>query len=376
MKKGVAIPALKAKTREAARAIIKHDDLLTEYQALLGLPEDEGQWTEYHQNVALVRDMRLDAGQRVFNLEQKIAQTPKEDKAELKSLKAQKKEVAQEILEMPELGSTYEEWEELSSFEKSTGVGRPPLAIEVAILRAEDELNASLAELRDVEAEEGVQPQTKEEIVQKYEEATKNTGRARIDPLGVLDRDIRNINQEIEYIESGEAEQDRIQKEKESMSKAGKRQGRPPIPLEQKLNDLKGKRETLLRKRNKMESNLGPIQAIERQIKLKHDDVFFLRKALREKGMDPRDVDVSGTYEGKAIESAFDDIASLKKMIETMQASEGSSSQIQARESQKILAKESERLRKRNEQIRAEAREKMGISDLDELARDVGVKVG
>ena len=315
MKKGVGIPAIKSKTREAARAIIKYDDLMTEYSALLNLPEDEASWGEQEQNVALVRDMRLDAAQRIFQVEQKIAETPKSDKEELKTLKKQKKEIGQEILEMPELGSTYEEWEELSQLEKSTGVGRPPLPIEVAILRAESELEEKMAELRQIEDEEGLKHQTKEEIIQEYEKATKNTGRAKIDPLGVLDRDIRNINQEIDYIESGEAEKERMEKEKAAKAKGGLRQGRPPIPLEDKLVSLKAKRDRLITKRNRMEENLGPIKKLERQVKLKHDDIFFLRKALRDKGMDPREVDVSDTYEGKAIQEAQEDVESIRAMM-------------------------------------------------------------
>lgn len=370
MKKGESLPEINTKTREAARAILKNTDLEDEYAALLGLPEDESELDDYEQDLAFVRDMRIDAARRLIETEDQIASAQSD---EVRELKAIRREIAREINEMPAAGSTYQEWEELSEEQRSPGVGRPPLPIEVALLRSRTEREDRLRELRAVERKEGRKPFTVEQIIDTYRKATAKTGRKPIDPLGALDRQIRDLKTEIDYLATPEAEEEFQQKiEAAKHSHKGKRFGRPPEPLADKIHRLSVKRDQLIEKRAKMESGLGPVEKMERQLKLKRDDIFALRKSLRNKDIDPDSAAASNTDEGVILEKLSADVDRLKKLVEQMKSG-SDDKEFLTKHQQKLYDEETKRLQKSNQELRKSARDRLGAEDINELARDLGV---
>jgi len=372
MKKGTSVPAIKIKSREAARAVIKFNELEDEYQALLNLPSDESEWDERDQEVAYVRDIRMEAARRLNEVEKQISELPKTD-PEAKKLKATRKEIVTEINELPAAGSTFSEWEELSDEERSPGIGRPPTPIEVSLLRASDQREQKLSELRQVEEDEGRSPASEEDILQYYKKATEKTGRSPIDPLGVLDRDIRNINVELEKIENGEAEAEYQEAlNKATVSEQGKRYGRPPESPAKKKARLEKRLKALSDRRSAMEAALTPTEKMERHLKLKRDDVFYIRKGLRERGMDPREVDISGTTEASLLEKLEADIESIKGMIEKMKSGTDDSKYL-AKYQNKVYEEGKKLIQKRNEEVRAEAKGNLQAGDFADLARDLGV---
>jgi hypothetical protein len=370
MRKGESVPKINIKTREAARAILITNDLEDEYLALLNLPENESEWSDHEENVAFVRDMRMDAALRLIDTEHEIAS---ESGSGLKELKAIRREISQEINAMPASGSTYEEWEELSEDERSTGIGRPPLPIELSLLRARMNREEKMIELRSVEKEVGRPQFSEDQIVEKYRNATENTGRRPINLLGALDRDIRILSVEIEFLKTDDAEVDYQEKVTSAKhSKKGKRYGRPPEPVNEKLERLSLKKAKISEKRAKIELSLGPVEKMERQIKVKRDDIFSLRKNLRNRGIDPEGEAASATDEGVILDKMLSDVERIKGLVEMMKSG-SDDKEFLAKQQQKIYEEEASRIKKNNRELRKSARDRLGVGDINELARDIGV---
>lgn len=367
MRKGEKIPPFKQKSREAARAILANRELEDQYSALLGLPEDASQFDEREQEVHMVSDMRIKAAERYADVQLEIESLEKGD-PQLKELKKSRRSINAEINEMPPAGSTFSEWEALSEEERSAGPGRPPVPIEIKLVRSRIDRDEAMADLRKVEKDEGREKSSEKQILEYYEEATKNTGRTPIDPLGALDREIRKIQSELALIEDGTAEKEYKKKVKSAMvSDQGKRYGRPPETPKAKKKRLTARLESLQKRVKAMEDTLSPVERMERELKLHRDELFYLRKAIRLRGVDPKG-DISGEPEAVAISDVLKRIDTIKATIETMKKG-GDASEVMAAMRARSVA---DARRKYESEPGAGKKKEVG-EDLDSLAQDLGV---
>lgn len=243
--------------------------------------------------------------------------------------KAQAKRAADELraeLEaLPDLGLTLAEWSLLSDQDLNArrSVGRPPIPFEVKYLRAKSDFESSYHEYETLSFAMGcptcsmdshyVHPLPGGDMARVYNEYMKNMGKRGLDELGLIDSRIRDIDEKIEHIESGEAQREREQKEIERVRKGNKKSGRPPRDLDVVLREHREKREKLVDRLNRLESKLSPIGKIERAIKLKKDDIYFTRKKIRARGWDPKTGDRSVMPFGDALDKSEQDLSALKR---------------------------------------------------------------
>ena len=123
----------------AARAKKKHEEVRKEYDLRLGageaIPESE---QKAKRQVAQQRYVKFVELERI-NDDVLAAQRGEKDlpDEELSALKEARSALFKEIGEMPELGLTWEEWDELPSSMKARRLGKPKLSLDQRLIRAE-----------------------------------------------------------------------------------------------------------------------------------------------------------------------------------------------------------------------------------------------
>lgn len=289
------LPKIEMEFRRTARAILKKLDFEQEREALLSI-SDQGDARS--QEVIEVAEMRMALAEEIkLVLDKLVAAKNKEEQARLKEAQ---KNLMEEFMSLPELGSTFDEWmEAINKGIVKKSAGRPPIPFEVNLIRAQELAKKSMASYIDLSNQLGNpvsiddpslhHPLNEKDMLNLYSKVTANMGKESHDELGVIDAEVRKLDARINYIKSGEAERERDEKlRKAKYSSKGTRLGRPFEPLEDILARLESEKESLEEKKERLEAKLPVVDMIARRIKVTEDQMRDVRASIRKQGWDPR----------------------------------------------------------------------------------------
>ena len=378
------LPEVEREFRNASRALLKKQELEEEFDALLSLTEDEKE-TEYGQAVLEVAEIRMDLAADIKTAIDDLA------KAKSKADKTEKREAQKNLMEefvaLPDLGATFEDWEELveqGGIKRS--VGRPPVPFEVSLLRAREDAEQALGKYKRAAKKHGFpesledkslnHPIPLDQMLELYKKATKNMGKSSNDELGVLDAEIRKMEARIEHITSGEAQREREEKLKSAKySSRGTRLGRPFEPLEELLEKYETEKAEMEAKREKLESKLPPLEKMDRRIKIQEDQARDLRRLIRAEGWDPRSDDRDSMPYGDVLNRVELEIKKLKELRKKTESGVASAPDKRAeREIRRrvIMQEELNRQHEKDRQFRSGNAKEDLSEGLDQLAKEVG----
>lgn len=315
------IPEREKAYRRAAEAVTLHTQLQTELKSMIGLSEDEydtprgkeiialaneriqvsrgiedamTQSNELNTTVRTLRDKIKELHSILMDgavsepevksiKEQELALVAElnEIKAYLKELKVFRAEGNAAYNEMPELGFTSAEWDAIPEEEKKKELGRPKLSIEVRIIRAEREKEEALKELNDIEAKEGLPLSTESKLLNEKSsnDGDAENGGPQNDYLMEMDKLFRRLCDEIELIESGEAERQQEDKMKHARrSKQGNLLGRPMEDLDKKLARLRSEAASTISKIDEIEKTLTGLDAVCRDLRVYRDILKWAKR--------------------------------------------------------------------------------------------------
>lgn len=378
------LPEVEREFRNASRAVLKQQELEEEFDALLSLSEED-KATEYGQAVLEVADIRMDLAGDIKQVIDDLAKA--KSKAEKSEFREAQKNLMEEFVALPDLGATFEDWEELADqggIKRS--VGRPPVPFEVNLIRSREDASQALEKYQKVSKKAGNpeslekngvhHPIPLEEMLQLYKEVTKNMGKSANDELGVLDTEIRKMEARIEHITSGEAQRERDEKLKSAKySKRGTRLGRPFEPLEDLLQKYESEKMEMEEKRERLESKLPPLEKMDRRIKIQEDQARDLRRLIRSEGWDPRSDDREGMPHGDVLQRVELEIKKLKELRQKTEEGVSSASDKRADRDIKrrlIMQEELNRQHERDRQFRSGNAKEDLSEGLDQLAKEVG----
>lgn len=269
--------------QKAVSALVKATDnfniLNAEFEALIGVTaDDEG--TERYADIMEVVDARKSLAEEKDSLTQIIRQMNKENNtAKAEQLEARRKEVEEELRQYPPLGFTFEEFEQDGEAQVvELDRGRPAMEIEVRMVRAERELQEARRQAIALAAEEDMDESDIDAMVEAELNKDVKPGRPKNDQIGRLDKRVLDLTRKIEYIESGEAEQDRIAKQ--NISEKGSLRGRKPEPLNEILTKLKRELADVKERIVILEGKLDAKGQLERKLKIIRDSKRQLKKDL------------------------------------------------------------------------------------------------
>jgi hypothetical protein len=127
-----------------------------------------------------------------------------ENEAEAASLREIRSILISHLNEIPDLGATYAEWDQLSDEDKARNLGRPKLSIEARLLRAREAEAEALKTLSDIKGEEVRRHDIPSDIIGEVSKETF-VGRPQSDAIDLSDTKRRRLLLAIEHIDSGEA---------------------------------------------------------------------------------------------------------------------------------------------------------------------------
>lgn len=385
MKGKTKLPPVEREFRDAARSILKYRELEDEFKALLGI-DDSSVSAEYREELIEVSDLRMDIAKEIKDIIDAIVSTKSKD--EKTKLRKSQKELMDELSNLPDIGTTFSDWEELeSSGNLKRSVGRPPVPFEVNLLRSKEEADVSWEKYLKVSKESG-NPASLEDsdlshpipigkMIALYKEATKNMGRSSRDELGYIDSEIRKLNARIDHIVSGEEEREREEKlKKAKYSSKGTRLGRPFEPIEDVLERYKREKAALENKRSELESKLTPFERMERRIKVQEDKIRDLRKKIRAEGWDPKKDSVESMPYGEELRAMEDKVQSLRAVkAKAEKSSENIADKRAEREIKRRLIMQEELMRQheRDQESKGSTKKDSVVEGLDQLEKEIGM---
>lgn len=377
------LPKIEMEFRNTARAILKKMDIEQERDALLSLSDEMDQRS---QEVLEVANIRMDLAKEIKSVLDQLFKA--KSKSEQASLKEAQKNLMDEFMSLPELGSTFDEWmEAVENDLVKRSAGRPPIPFEVNLIRAQElaetsvnnyvELSNKLGNPRSFDDKTLRHPLDEKDMLDLYSKVTANMGKESNDELGVIDSDIRKLDVKINYITSGEAQRDRDEKLRHAKySSNGTRLGRPFEPLDETLARYESEKEALEEKRERLESKLPTIQKMARRIKIEEDKLRDLRRLIRNKGWDPRRDSRDEMPYGEIITEIEALIAKLKDMKSRAESESGKADQRKSErevERRITMQKELNRQHERDEMLRKSISSKGDLQEgVDKLMKEIG----
>jgi len=257
----------------AARAKKKHEEVRKEYDLRLGvgeaIPESE---QKAKRQVAQQRYVKFVELERI-NDDVLAAQRGEKDlpDEELSALKEARSALFKEIGEMPELGLTWEEWDELPSSMKARRLGKPKLSLDQRLIRAEKADQEAEASLRKEEERSGVKPASVEDLKERYvSKSGKGPGRRGYTRLDKIDADIRRVSRKLADVEAE-------QKAPSSVEGEPQPQGRRRRTPEEKRADYKQQIDALMDKAEAIEASLERDAMMRRNLKKLGEEVKLLK---------------------------------------------------------------------------------------------------
>lgn len=376
------LPKIEMEFRNTARSILKKMDFEQEQKALLSVVDEKD---ERSKEVLEVSQIRMSLAEEIKIVLDKLVATKSKD--EQARLKEAQKNLMDEFMSLPELGSTFDEWmEAVDQGLVKRSAGRPPIPFEVNLIRARELAQSAMANYIKLSNELGNpktlddpslrHPLSEKDMLDLYARVTANMGKDSNDELGVIDAEIRKLDSKIHYITSGEAQRDRDEKLRHAKySSNGTRLGRPFEPLDETLARLEGEKEALEEKRERLESNLSTIEKMARRIKIEEDKLRDVRRLIRSKGWDPRKDSREGMPYGDILSETEAMIAKLKDMKKTAESGSKKADQRKAEreiERRIVMRNELNREHEREESIRKSIAEKGDLEEgVDQLVKDI-----
>lgn len=193
------------------------------------------------------------------------------------ALKDKESELYRELALLPELGVTQHEWDnDYSEEEKKRQLGRPTLTIEIELIRARKNQKETQEKLRALETKNKVdKPVNLRTAALKLSETVAKgrlPGKPRLDELGLLDQQLRNVTRKISMVKNKEDI-----KGVTVLSHYGKEMGRKRKPISAKLKPLMTEKVAIEAAIKKKEGSLSASGKLRRQVKKLRDEARQLK---------------------------------------------------------------------------------------------------
>lgn len=240
------LPLVEKEKTVATKLAVSLNTLEAEFDSMLCLSADE---RNEPRGMAVIAnaELRLSIANDIELLNDDIRSAiESEDKALESKKKSKKATLMAELDRMAPLGYTQPEWDAVGDEFKVKELGRPKLSIEFKLNRARTDFKSKLSTLNRLEAAEEMEKSTFESLLLEHQSKLKKVkgkkvlpGRPKYTQVDILKRDLKKVNDKINYIVSGEAHADQQRRLAESNAGSdGKRVGRPLTDLNKKLSEL------------------------------------------------------------------------------------------------------------------------------------------
>jgi hypothetical protein len=211
----------------------------------------------------------------------------------LRKMEEDRDEIFSILKKIPPIGTTVAEWNSMSDDDKPYTRGRPKSSLELKLVRARDSWTDAKLAYKQAEKSEGLESRKISDVIAERKDSFDGPGRPSGGEITLLERKIRTINKEIEYIESGQAQKDiELKTKRQMVSDGGKRMGRPFEDLGDKAIRLRSEVRNLNKKISKIESTLAPIDLIQRKLTSVRRKISAQNLILAEKNLNAK-VDVN-----------------------------------------------------------------------------------
>lgn len=280
--------ALKKERREAARRLKVLSEIREEYDQILALDsrtEDEAR------EIQQIADERRDICRSIDMVSDQIRHSRETGQS---ALEEEQKEIRSALYdklnEYPELGYTYSEWRNFGSENKVKELGRPKLRIEQRLNRAETAFQEQEVKLREVERKQGAKHISIAKVVDKV--ILPGVGRPPLTEAARLDRKLLKLEEEIEFIQSGKAQEERDAIIQERMTRLGVTDpvdlpGRPMTPLHERLDALKARYAEGKQEMDALLSKMSEVDRLREEVDSYKIRLRAMKRRLKQEGGQP-----------------------------------------------------------------------------------------
>ena len=213
---------------------------------------------------------------------------------EINKKKAQRSKLYDLLSELPELGATHKEWQDVPSEFKIKPLGRPRASIELRYIRMLNAFEQAEKHIKDEEGFNGVEPMTLEQAINKYGVGKQGAGRPSMTTLDKLDAEVKRVSLLLE------AAQDELDNNPTILKSTF---GRPSLSAQKKIDNYKERLAGLKDEVLAAESKLGNVGMIDRDLKAKRQKV----RALVKSGSNVKGL--------KLLESEIDEITKYREFV-------------------------------------------------------------
>lgn len=210
------------------------------------------------------------------------------------ALKNERKKFYEEINELPDLGMTFDEWDQLPDHMKMKAAGRPGMTPELMTVRCEINLAEAEKKRAEIEKKEGVKHQTISALVKANPKWASKAGRPKRTPLDEFDAEKNRYERMISEIRNGNERN----RKPASYTENGKLRGRKAQDDANKIAELEEKLRLVNLKIEKEEAKLDEVGLIDREIKGLRKQSTAIKKGLQDKGIDLTDPSIVDIREG------------------------------------------------------------------------------
>lgn len=285
-------------TRELVRANSDLVSLENEFKKELSISSAKGK-TERDLEVIAVAETRIEHNKKLDVLLRAIYPMKRnKDKTTAEAISLRKMEADRDkiftiLKSLPPIGTTVAEWDSMSDADKPYTRGRPKSSLELKLVRARYSWENAQSNFKKAEKAEGLEPRKIKDVIADRKDSFDGPGRPSGGEITLLERKIRTLNKEIEYIESGQAQTDiELKTKRQMVSDGGKRMGRPFEDLKDKAVRLRSEVKKCNKKISKIELTLSPIDLIQRKLTIVRRNISAQNLILAENNLNAK-VDVN-----------------------------------------------------------------------------------
>lgn len=282
-------PLVKAQ-RQAVRKKNDLKDLEEKFDLALGLSESD--WASDHgKRVRKAAAARMSAYEDLEEVQQTILEYGRNEislsAARVTELKNQRTDFFAKLNDMPELGSTQEEWDAIPEEMKLKRVGRPKLSLEQRLIRARKDFQESIEALRAEEAKSGAKRTKLDEVDDPT--LNKEFGRPKRSRIDQLEAEKRRFQRMVDAIDNGKAEEEEKAKfdQRETENK-----GRPRMSLAEKRARYMDRIADFEAQIAHLESGLTPLDKAKREVQKVRYSINSIRAAMRKGELEPSSAEV------------------------------------------------------------------------------------
>lgn len=308
-------------------------DVDKESPEIIELTENAEKRFEIARELTSIRMRKYTLSQSLKELDDSSGDQANMLKGAINACKTQNTRLRNEMLEIPRLGISNNEWESMTRADRNLDVGRPKLTLEERCAHAFYEADTAIQTLNMLEVDRGL-PVTKRESLSTEgtsKEVTKRIGRPSLNKLGILDKELKFVGRKIKdlYI-------DQMKRAGDAPSK--NTAGRKAVPFKEKMRILRTEYARLTKAIAEEESELEGIALIERELKVLKDRRRPLRM-LRSKG------GFKGSEDEKLLAEVEKKVSAVESRIRALRIEEKNKlteEQIRAIEARKLAIKKAQ----------------------------------